>query len=150
MINARAETVVEKPAFRQAVLRRRCLVLANGFYEWHSTGGQKTPYYITLGPERPFVMAGLWEHWQKGNEPELETCTIITTRANDTVAPLHDRMPVILDRDTARNWIAPDQPREGLQQMLQPYPGTDLVAWPVSRAVNNPANQGRDLIERRN
>ena len=148
MINARAETVADKPAFRQAFKRRRCVVLADGFYEWDSTGGRKTPYFVTLDPGHPFAMAGLWERWQKDGRPALETCTIITTMANDAIAGLHDRMPVIFDRPKARDWLAAVGERGHLKELLQPYSGTDLVAWPVSRSVNRPENQGVELIAR--
>ena len=109
MINARAETVAEKPAFRAAYRRRRCLVLADGFYEWHREGSVKIPWYISLASEEPLAFAGLWEHWSsKETEESLETATLITTQANNFLAQLHDRMPVILEADRAERWLAGD------------------------------------------
>ena len=145
MINARAETLAEKPAFRSAFRRRRCLVLASGFYEWRTTGRGKQPYYITTGDERPIAFAGLWERWDKGERP-LETCTIITTGANRMLSELHDRMPVILPPESALQWLAPDAPVERLTGLLRPAADELLAARPVSRAVNSPAHEGPELI----
>lgn len=147
MINARAETAHEKPSFRAAFRRRRCVVLADGFYEWRRDGDGKTPYFITMDEQRPFAMAGLWEHWHGGDGTELETCTIITTAANDIMTPLHHRMPVILGPDDARRWCGPDGDERGAAQALLAGGANDaLVYWPVSRVVNNPRNDGVELI----
>ncbi len=148
MINARAETVAQKPAFRQAFKRRRCVILADGFYEWHTENGRKTPYFISLKTDQPFAMAGLWESWHKADQPPLETCAIITTAASKSIAKLHDRMPVILDAPTATDWIQAERDPEALIAMLKSYDDEEIQAWPVNRTVNNPVNQGSTLIER--
>ena len=148
MINARAETVAQKPAFRQAFKRRRCVILADGFYEWHTEDGRKTPYFISLKTDRPFAMPGLWESWDKTDQPPLQTCAIITTTASKSIGKLHDRMPVILDGPTATDWIRAERNPDALIEMLKSYDDEDIQAWPVNRTVNNPANQGPTLIER--
>jgi putative SOS response-associated peptidase YedK len=140
MINARAETVAEKPAFRAAFKRRRCVVLANGFYEWQAGQDGKQPWYISATDDRPVALAGLWEHWDKGDEL-LETCTLITTRANRFMTALHDRMPVVLDAANYCDWLERPDPA-----LLEPGPEDLLKAHPVSRAVNNPMHEGADLI----
>ncbi len=150
MINARAETVAEKPAFRQAFRRRRCLVLANGFYEWKRLGDKKQPYYITREDGEPFAMAGLWESWRDraATDPEVvETCTIITTTPNPLMAAIHQRMPVVLDPSPVAEWLDPGAAVEALTPLLRPYDGDGLVAVPVGTSVNNSRNQGADLIE---
>ena len=123
------------------------MILANGFYEWRSAagGGAKTPFYITRPDEQPLAMAGLWERWEKGTAP-LETCTIITTAANRRLAPIHDRMPVILPPDALRAWLDPGQPLEILEKLLAPAPEQLLATRAVSRAVNSPAHEGPELI----
>lgn len=144
MINARAETVAEKPAYRAAYRQRRCLVLADGFYEWHKEGPVKTPYYISLESGGPFALAGLWEHWRsKETDESLQTATLITRAANDFMAPLHHRMPVILEPSTADRWMAGDDLQP--DAVAEDYP--TLSAWPVNRRVNNARNEGDDLIE---
>ena len=144
MINARAETVAEKPAFRAAYRRRRCLVLADGFYEWHREGSVKIPWYISLASEEPFAFAGLWENWRsKETDESLQTATLITTQANDFLAPLHHRMPVILDADRAERWLAGDDELVATATRDSPR----LRAWPVDRRVNNARNEGDELIE---
>ena len=144
MINARAETVAEKPAFRAAFRRRRCLVLADGFYEWHKEGQAKIPYFISLANEQPFAFAGLWERWQgKESDDEIESTTLITANANEFMSSLHHRMPVILEADTAERWLAGDD--EVIDSAVEHTPR--LRAWPVRRNVNNPRNEGADLIE---
>ncbi len=148
MINARAETVAQKPAFRQAFKRRRCVILADGFYEWHTENGRKTPYFISLKTDQPFAMAGLWESWHKADQPPLETCAIITTAASKSIAKLHDRMPVILDAPTATDWIQAERDPDALIAILKSYDDEKIQAWPVNRTVNNPVNQGPTLIER--
>jgi len=144
MINARAETVAEKPSYRAAFRHRRCLVLADGFYEWHKVGGAKTPYFISLASGEPFALAGLWENWNdKQSDATLQTTTLITTGANDFMAPLHHRMPVILQADTADEWLAGSA--DLLDNVAEITP--PLQAWPVDRRVNNARNEGEDLID---
>jgi len=143
LINARAETVAEKPAFRSAFKRGRCLVVADGFIEWKKVDDVKQPYFIRMKDDRPFTFAGLTERWTKGaTEPgaaPLETATIITTEANPLMASLHDRMPVILPPEARALWLDPDfQGKEQLLALLKPYPNDDLIATPVSRLVNSP------------
>ena len=145
MINARAETVAEKPSFRAAYRQRRCLVLADGFYEWQHAGGAKTPYYISLASGEPFAFAGLWEHWQaKDSAESLQTTALITTAANAFMTTVHDRMPVILQPATADRWLAGDN--QVLDDVTANAP--ELQAWPVDRRVNNARNEGPDLIKR--
>lgn len=144
MINARAETVAEKPAYRAAYRRRRCLVLADGFYEWHKEGSGKTPYYITTANNVPFAFAGLWENWQsKDSDESIQSTTLITTAANDFLSSLHHRMPVILEAETADWWLAGD---DKLIEFVAKC-GPELRAWPVDRRVNNARNEGSDLIQ---
>ena len=143
MINARAETVAEKPSYRNAYKHRRCLVLADGFYEWRRQGDVKTPYYISLASGEPFALAGLWEDWtDKESGESLQTTTLITTDANDFMAPLHHRMPVILEAATATDWLAGS--RDLLDDVAAITP--PLQAWPVDRRVNNARNEGDDLV----
>ena len=144
MINARAETVAEKPSYRNAYKHRRCLVLADGFYEWRRQGDVKTPYYISLASGQPFALAGLWENWtDKESGESLRTTTLITADANDFMAPLHHRMPVILEAATATDWLA------GSQDLLDDVAAITppLQAWPVDRRVNNARNEGEDLVQ---
>ena len=143
MINARAETVAEKPSYRNAYKHRRCLVLADGFYEWRRQGDVKTPYYISLASGEPFALAGLWENWtDKESGESLQTTTLITTEANDFMAPLHHRMPVILEAATATDWLAGS--KDLLDDVAAITPA--LQAWPVDRRVNNARNEGDDLV----
>lgn len=146
MINARAETVAEKPAFRAAFKTRRCLVPADGFYEWRKTATAKQPYRITMADGSPFAFAGLWERWSKGDQP-LETFTIITTTANELVAPIHDRMPVILDPADYDAWLESKDTAIPMA-LLQPYPARRMSAYPVSTRVNSPKNEDAAVIER--
>jgi len=144
LINARAETLAEKPSFRAAFKHRRCVVLADGFYEWRRDGDVKTPYFISLAGGEAFAMAGLWEDWKdKESGESLQTMTIITTAANEFVQQLHDRMPVILQADTADEWFAGES--DYLQRVVDRMP--PLWAWPVNRRVNNARNQGAELID---
>jgi len=150
MINARAETVAEKPAFRAAFRQRRCLVLADGFYEWRNEPGQraKTPFLIRMASGQPFAFAGLWEVWQPEAGEPLHSCTILTTEPNALVAPIHDRMPVILPPAAYAQWLAPQPtPADDLHGLLRPYPAEALVAFPVSRLVNSPQNDLPACIE---
>jgi putative SOS response-associated peptidase YedK len=148
MINARRETIDHKPAFRAAFRRRRCVILADGFYEWRRVDDRKIPTYITMKSGEPFAMAGLWEHWE-GQSSTLLTCTIITTAANHVLAPVHDRMPVIFSPENAVRWMDPDNDsKAGLQQLLDSPDHDDLHYWEVGREVNNPRNDGPNLIRR--
>lgn len=138
LINARAETVAEKPSFRKAFRQRRCLVLADGFYEWRKDGRVKQPYYIRMKDERPFAFAGLWEHWTNADGHILETCALLTTKPNELMSLIHNRMPVILNPDAYDPWLDPMwQDVSRLTVFFQPYPAKDMVANPVSRLVNN-------------
>lgn len=147
MINARSETVHEKPAFRQAIKTRRCIVPASGFYEWARSGTSKTPHYITLQDGTPFSFAGIWETWQSPDNRQIESVAILTTRANSFMEPIHDRMPVILHRGEHDLWLdkSVNDPRE-LQRLYQPYPFELLQDRVVGRQVNSPRNDGSELI----
>lgn len=145
MINARGETAATKPSFRSALKNRRCLVPADGFYEWVQGGGTKVPHYIHFTDGRPFAFAGLWERWR-----ELDTFTIITTRPNELVAPLHDRMPVILAPDNFAEWIEPvELPPHRLEALLSPFPAEEMEAYPVSTHVNKAAHDDPECVVRK-
>lgn len=147
MINARAETVADKPAFRAAFSRRRCLVPADGFFEWRKSAEGKQPWYIHGAANEPMAFAGLWEVWDgKGTEPPLASCTIITTRANRFMAPLHERMPVVLEGPDRDAWLDPETPKPMLQGLLEPHDDLALEAHPVSRKVNSPFNEAPELL----
>ena len=148
MINARAETVAGKPSFRAAFKRRRCLIPADGFYEWKREGKTKQPYLITLREERPFAFAGLWERWRADDGSEIESCTIITTEANLRMRELHDRMPVILPENVYDVWLDKDlREPEALKPILVPYPDDEITFRPVSTFVNNARNDSPQCIE---
>lgn len=147
LINARAETVAEKPAFRQALSRRRCLVLASGFYEWGETPAGKVPYFMTPRSGECLAFAGLWEQWQGGEDTVLESCTIITTAANARLAKVHQRMPAILAADAQARWLAGDTPANERLELLRPAPEDELDVRQVRRTVNSPRNEGAELIE---
>ena len=152
MINARAESVAEKPAYRSSFKNKRCLILADGFYEWRKVGKTSIPFYFQLDGGEPFAFAGLWDDWEiKGvssmpGMPGLTTCTIITTSANEDVSPVHERMPVILRKERMWDWLQENNPL-ALQAMLKPLPSGSLRKHEVSRDVNSPQNQGEKLIE---
>ena len=147
LINARSETLTEKPSFRTAFARRRCLILADGFYEWKKgeKKGPSTPYYYRLRDGAPFAFAGLWEYWQSPEGDGLKSCTIITTGANELVAQVHDRMPVILNPGTGWKWLESGTSEERMA-LLKPYPAGEMSAYPVSRMVNDPAKDSPELI----
>ena len=147
MINARSETLREKPAFRQAFLQRRCLILADGFFEWQRKDPQapKVPMYFQLKDSKPFAFAGLWETWHEIPEKELHSCTIITCGPNELVAKIHDRMPVILDKHSCWQWLEEKDPLK-LQGMLAPYPVGKMQAHAVGRLVNNPKVDSAECI----
>jgi putative SOS response-associated peptidase YedK len=148
LINARAETVAEKPSFRSAFKRRRCLVVADGFYEWKQVTGKKQPFYIHLPEKQPFGLAGLWERWEGAKGEIIESCTIITTAANDLMQPIHDRMPVILHPQDYDLWLDPGvQKPELLQPLLKAYPSDRMAAYPVRVLVNKATHDSPELIE---
>jgi len=148
MINARWETAAGKPAFRAAFRRRRCLVAADGFYEWQRTGKQKQPYFIRMHDESPFAFAGLWEAWEGPDHSFIESCTLLTTEPNELIRPIHNRMPVILAAEAYQQWLDPDvQNPDQLAPLLPPYPSKEMVADPVSTYVNSPAHDDPRCIE---
>ena len=152
MINARAETVAEKPSFRAAFKRRRCLVPASGFYEWKKLDKRKQPTYIRAADGGVLAFAGLWETWVGSDGSELESCTILTTDANEAMAELHDRMPVIVEPADFADWLGAggdDSPfrLSQLQHLFRPYPGEQLTFYPVSTYVNSPSNEGDACVE---
>ncbi len=146
MINARAETAAEKPSFRAAFKYRRCIVPADGFYEWQKQAGGKQPYFIGMADGGPFGFAGLWEHWERDGS-EIESCTILTTEPNDLMATLHNRMPVILHPDDFDEWLTADVKKSDmLRHLLRPFPADPMNAYPVSTLVNNPRNEDPSCI----
>ncbi len=150
MINARAETLPEKPSFRNAFRRRRCLIPASGFYEWKQVAGQKskTPMYIRLKSGKPFALAGLWERWDAPDGSTVLSCTIVTTEPNELMREIHNRMPVILPQEAYKIWLDPaEPPLPSLAGLLQPYPAAEMTAYAVSRLVNSPDNDQPALIE---
>lgn len=140
MINARSETVATKPSFRSAFKSRRCLIVADGFYELQKVGKAKQPFFIRMKDDRPFGFAGLWEHWERGEKP-IDSCTIITTTPNDVTKAVHDRMPVIIAPDDYDRWLT-GEPAE----LLRPYPPENMEAFPVSTLVNSPKNESADCV----
>lgn len=149
MINARSETLAEKNSFKNAYKRRRCLVLADGFYEWAKVPGQKTkqPYYFRMEDGAPFAFAGLWEEWNSPEGSQLKSATIITTDPNPLVAKVHARMPVILHQEDYPLWLSTEeQTKDRLQPLLTAYPSEEMVAYPVSTQVNSPANESPENI----
>lgn len=147
MINARGETVAEKPSFRTALQRRRCLVLADGFYEWQKVGKGKRPMRIVLNSREPFAFAGLWETWRDPEGETVRSCTIITTEANDLLRPIHERMPVILPKELEEFWLDGDvTDSAALTNVLSPYNEELMEAYQVSPLVNKATNNGADLI----
>ena len=149
MINARAETLAEKPSFRTPLQRQRCLILADGFYEWQAQPGVKTkvPHFIFLQDRHPFAFAGLWDEWHSPDGGSLRSATIITTEPNELMSGLHNRMPVILDAADHAEWLDP-APRapESLAHLLRPFPADRMSAHPVSTLVNTPANDRPELV----
>lgn len=147
LINARAETAAEKPSFREAIERRRCLIPVDGFFEWSRRGDTKRPLYFHMKDGEPFAIAGLWEKWEGEGGP-LETCTLLTTKANELLAPYHDRMPVILRPEDYGVWLDADLVRsELLLRLLRPYPHKEISAYAVSSLVNSPSNEGPRCVE---
>ena len=149
LINARAETLAEKPSFRSSLKRKRCLILADGFYEWKQIPGQKAklPMYIRLKSGQPFAFAGLWDEWHSPDGSQVLSCTIITTEPNSMMQAIHNRMPVILSPEAYTAWLAQgDQKPETIIGLLQPYPPEKMTAYPVSILVNSPNNDSPELI----
>ncbi|MBN1305808.1 MAG: SOS response-associated peptidase [Anaerolineales bacterium] len=150
LINARAETLGEKPAFRGSYKYHRCLIPADGFYEWKQQPGaaNKIPYFIHMNDHRPFALAGLWDEWQSPDGSHLKSCTIITTQPNQLLASIHNRMPVILPAEAYPRWLAPQaHTPDELNALLTPYPADRMAAYPVSTLVNKPANDLPELIQ---
>jgi putative SOS response-associated peptidase YedK len=148
LINARSETVTEKPSFREAFARRRCLIPADGFYEWQRSGGRKLPFFFRMRDESPFGFAGLWERWEGEGGEVIDSCTILTTEANKVLRPVHDRMPVIVHPEDYSLWLEGDErERTLLMELLRPYPAEEMAGYPVSPLVNSPNNRGAELIE---
>ncbi len=148
LINARAETVAEKPSFRAAFRHQRCLVLADGFYEWQQQERKKQPYYFRLSDGRPFAFAGLWAHWEGEDGEVIESCTLLTTEANQLMQPIHNRMPVILDPRDYDLWLDLDVPKsELLQQLFRPYSGEEMTMYPVGTQVNKANNDNPECIK---
>ncbi|NTW48302.1 MAG: SOS response-associated peptidase [Chlorobiales bacterium] len=147
MINARAETLTEKPSFRDAFKKRRCLIVANGFYEWRKDADEKVPMYIYLKSNRPFAFAGLYEMWHSPEGEKLSTCTIITTAPNSLMKPIHNRMPAIIPAYGYDHWLDRNvTDPEVLQALLAPYPAEEMAAYAVSRWVNSPRNNSEKCI----
>lgn len=148
LINARAETAHEKPAFRAAFKRRRCIIPADGFYEWQKTSDGKIPHFIHLKGQPVFGFAGLWEIWNSPEGDELRTCTILTTDANETVSKLHNRMPVILHPDDYAEWLQPDEVKvDSLLHLMRPYESEAMALYEVSTMVNRPTVDTPELIQ---
>lgn len=149
LINARSETVTEKPAFREAFKRRRLIIPADGFYEWQRTGGRKQPFFFHMKDNHPFGFAGLWDRWKSEDGEAVESCTILTTDANEVLRPVHDRMPVILATEDYELWLDDDLRKSSLrEELLRPFTASEMEGYPIGLSVNSPYNQGTVLIER--
>jgi putative SOS response-associated peptidase YedK len=146
-INARCETLETKPSFSESFRLRRCLIPADGFFEWEQVGRSKRPFYFQLNDESQFAFAGIWDQWGSG-EQSTKSCAIITTPANELIEQLHDRMPAILQPELYDAWLNPRTDSATLKEMLAPFPASQMKSHPVSRAVNDPDNDGSDLITR--
>ena len=146
MINARAETAFEKPAFRAAAKSRRCLIPASGFYEWKKSGKLKQPYFVTVRGQYVFSFAGLWEIWHKSEEDVVVSCSVLTTDANELMAPIHNRMPAIIAPGNYDKWMFAEVGKDVLTSLLQPFSTDQMDAYPVSQAVNNPKNNTPECI----
>jgi putative SOS response-associated peptidase YedK len=151
LINARGETIAEKPSFRGSFKYKRCLIPADGFYEWKAQAGTKTktPYFIHMKDGKPFAFAGLWDEWHSPDGNSLRTCTIVTTTPNELMSTLHTRMPVILERDDYAAWLDPmpqAKDSDKLLRLIRPFPADRMSAHPVSTLVNTPSNDRMELI----
>ncbi len=147
-INARAETLGTNRTFREPFERRRCLVVADGFYEWRAVGGARQPYYVRLRSRRPFAFAGIWDRWTPKDGAPLLSCAIVTCAPNALMAPIHDRMPVIVPAASRALWLARDAGAGDLGTVLRPYPEEEMEAYPVSKLVNAPRNDEPECIRR--
>ena len=148
MINARSETVFKQPAFARPVLEQRCVVPADGFIEWKKLGKIRQPYHLRMADGSVFAMAGLWQRWRSPEGQVVQTCTILTTMANEVVAPLHDRMPVILPKAQVERWLNPDlKSADDLRSALVPFPAESMVAVPISRRVNDVGHDDPDCLQ---
>lgn len=147
MINARAETVSTKPTFKSAFKKQRCLVIADGFFEWKNEKNRKVPYLIRLKSGKPFGFAGLYNQWTSESGEKICTCTIITTEANELLEPIHDRMPVIIPRDKEDYWLNPSKDLEALMEMLKPYTSEEMEMYEVSSKINYPKYNSPDVLE---
>lgn len=145
-INARAETLEDKPSFKESFQRRRCLIPADGFYEWQRHGRSKQPYFFQLKDEAPFAFAGIWDRWQ-GNGLNITSCAIITTTPNELLATIHDRMPVILDDEAQDNWLRSEARLADLKDLLVPFPASEMKSFPVSTRVNGAEPDDAQLVE---
>ena len=149
MINARAETAAEKPSYRNAFKKKRCLVVADSFYEWRKTEDRKIPMRIKLKSDEPFAFAGLWESWKSPEGKTVTTCSILTTKPNELMESIHDRMPVVLSKEAEKIWLDPKiQDAELLGELLIPFDAAKMEAYEVSEAVNSPKNNGPELIDK--
>src|SRR5207253_9142382 len=146
-INARAETLEEKPSFSESFQRRRCLIPADGFYEWKRTGRARQAFFFQMKDEKPFAFAGVWDEWTKDGI-SIKSCAIVTTAANDLLEPVHDRMPVILPEESWRSWLDPRTPAAELKMLLLPFPASAMKSHPVGSQVNSPGVDNDDLIRR--
>jgi putative SOS response-associated peptidase YedK len=146
-INARAETIATNRTFREPFQRRRCLVVADGFYEWRRIGTERFPMYFRLRSRRPFVFAGVWDRWKPPAGEPLVSCAIVTCAANGLVAPIHDRMPVIVPGHERDRWLAADVDPSAIAALLRPYPDAEMETYAVSRLVNTPKNEGPECIQ---
>ena len=147
LINARAETVAEKPSFRAAFKRRRCLIPASGFFEWQKLNGKKQPMFIQALDGRPLALAGLWETWQSADGSVIESCAILTTTPNELMAPIHNRMPVIVEPADYDTWLDPGNEPDQARHLLRPYPAAKMTAYPVSTLVNNPRHDDPQCLK---
>ena len=148
MINARAESVAEKASFKRPLKSRRCLIVADGFYEWQKEGAKKIPMFIHLKSQKPFAFAGLYDVWKSPDGDWITSCAIITTRPNELMETIHNRMPVILPKTAYKSWLdAANQDLDELVALLQPYPADKMLAYPVSPLVNSPRNNSPECIQ---
>jgi putative SOS response-associated peptidase YedK len=147
MINARSETLTEKASFKNAFKKRRCIILADSYFEWEKQSGKKIPYRILMKNEKPFAMAGIWESWKDADGNEIFTFSIITTEANSLTKDIHDRMPCILDQKKIKMWLDTNIPEPAALQLLKPYPRTEMKLYEVSTLVNLPRNNSPEVIK---
>ena len=150
LINARAEGIEAKPSFRGPVRHRRCIVPASGFYEWRRQGTGKQPYFVRPAEDEVFALAGIWDHWEGKQGEVIESVAIITTSANELMQPIHDRMPVILEKDDLADWLAPQTELDKALPILKPFPSEMMVAHPVNRVVNSTRHDGPECVAKVN